>query len=1168
MSFQRGLCVLALLCWSRPAQGIIKTRIQDTLYNADGTLANGFATVSWKAFSAPDGSTIAANSLTLRIINGVLQVDLAPNPPGTGYTVLYVLEGRSASTETWVVPQSAAALRLSQVRVAGPAASSGTNAAPANLYASGGNTGIGPAAFTPSGTLEVYDATGAAGVTRQILRAGAGQGANPLLEFHFDTGPNAVGFRVPPLSRSTTYTLPAQDGLPGNVLRTDGAGTLSWSQPQLAGSGIFYQTFQNSGASLPQRDAANFSNGLRAVDNAGLDRTDISPVYGNTANTITQGNDPRLSDARTPLPHAATHAAGGSDPVAPGSIGALKNTSDTISTGGASNIGLVVKGAPGQAASLQEWHDSSDNLLASITSTGRVFFPEAFFSAPSGNTATSLFFQVNGLSRFSMTTFANAYNFNRYDDAGNFKDTPLQIVRSGDTLINTSLAVNDPTPATGATRVRVIAGAGQGATNLQEWQNSSGTILSSVDANGFFQLPAGQRQGTGTKVQFFNGTQPAADDCAKFDAGGNIVTAGGSCGSVHVPVFQDAETPAGTINGANAVFTLAAAPSPPGSLELTRNGVVQKPGPDFSLSGNTITFTASAIPQPGDTLLAWYRAGVTPPSSAAGGDLTGTYPNPSVGQVGGVTAANIASGASAANAAASANTANAIVKRDASGNFSAGTITANLSGNATNVTGIVGIGNGGTNAASFTAGQIIRMNAAGTALESSGKLAPAGAIVGDSDAQTLSNKTLNAPILAGNLGGNLQLGTNSLLVQFTNEGTTGTTINRLAKLTGSPSTAVMASSADTSGVVGVVVSGAGTSGPVQIATRGQVSCDFDGPTAAGDYVGISPTTGGKCRDAGAVYPASGQVLGRVLSTNAAAGTYAMQLFGPEVQGRAGGTVTSVGLSMPAEFVVSNSPVTSSGTLAVSRAAQPANQVMAGPTSGAAAVPTFRPLVAADVPPHAATHQNGGSDEVATATPAASAIPKADATGRLAPGWTPLLISNANQGYFFGVSVAAPETSGATAAFSANEHRVWQFVLPFPAAINQITFEVVTASGAGKSLGLGLWDASCSNLLLNSGVMTAGGSPDINTTGIKVKALSGGPVTLNAGVYWLAMTTDSTTLTLRSFALPSTAINLLNNGATKLFADAGNGGTSGAFPASCGTLTTAISNQPPMALFAR
>ena len=39
--------------------------------------------------------------------------------------------------------------------------------------------------------------------------------------------------------------------------------------------------------------------------------------------------------------------------------------------------------------------------------------------------------------------------------------------------------------------------------------------------------------------------------------------------------------------------------------------------------------------------------------------------------------------------------------------------------------------------------------------------------------------------------------------------------------------------------------------------------------------------------------------------------------------------------------------------------------------------------------HAASHQNGGGDEIATAAPAANAIPKAGASGRLAAGWLPL-----------------------------------------------------------------------------------------------------------------------------------------------------------------------------------
>lgn len=63
-----------------------------------------------------------------------------------------------------------------------------------------------------------------------------------------------------------------------------------------------------------------------------------------------------------------------------------------------------------------------------------------------------------------------------------------------------------------------------------------------------------------------------------------------------------------------------------------------------------------------------------------------------------------------------------------------------------------------------------------------------------------------------------------------------------------------------------------------------------------------------------------------------------------------GTVTSVGLALPASvFTISNSPVTGSGTLTGTFANQNANTIFAGPSNGAAAAPTFRTMVAADLP---------------------------------------------------------------------------------------------------------------------------------------------------------------------------------------------------------------------------
>lgn len=62
-----------------------------------------------------------------------------------------------------------------------------------------------------------------------------------------------------------------------------------------------------------------------------------------------------------------------------------------------------------------------------------------------------------------------------------------------------------------------------------------------------------------------------------------------------------------------------------------------------------------------------------------------------------------------------------------------------------------------------------------------------------------------------------------------------------------------------------------------------------------------------------------------------------------------GTVTSVDISTPNIFTVSNNPVTTSGTLTLTLANQTANYVWAGPATGSPAAPSFRALVAGDIP---------------------------------------------------------------------------------------------------------------------------------------------------------------------------------------------------------------------------
>lgn len=66
-------------------------------------------------------------------------------------------------------------------------------------------------------------------------------------------------------------------------------------------------------------------------------------------------------------------------------------------------------------------------------------------------------------------------------------------------------------------------------------------------------------------------------------------------------------------------------------------------------------------------------------------------------------------------------------------------------------------------------------------------------------------------------------------------------------------------------------------------------------------------------------------------------------------GGGSGTVTSVAMTVPSFLSVAGSPVTTSGTLAVTLGNQSANTGFFGPGTGSPAPPTFRTLVSADIP---------------------------------------------------------------------------------------------------------------------------------------------------------------------------------------------------------------------------
>lgn len=113
------MALSAAVVWSAPPL----TPVQDVLYKADGTPFTGTAEVSWRTFTASDGSNIAQNVVLVPVVGGVLKVKLVPTTNASGgasYTVRYNADGKTQFVETWAVPPSGVPLTIKNVRVNTP----------------------------------------------------------------------------------------------------------------------------------------------------------------------------------------------------------------------------------------------------------------------------------------------------------------------------------------------------------------------------------------------------------------------------------------------------------------------------------------------------------------------------------------------------------------------------------------------------------------------------------------------------------------------------------------------------------------------------------------------------------------------------------------------------------------------------------------------------------------------------------------------------------------------------------------------------------------------------------------------------------------------------------------------------------------------------------------
>jgi len=183
----------------------------------------------------------------------------------------------------------------------------------------------------------------------------------------------------------------------------------------------------------------------------------------------------------------------------------------------ASQVVLKVQGVNSQTANLQEWQNSSGTVLALVEPTGNAKFPLVYSQYYTSTNNAGSYIELTGYTTYIRQRLTNQPNLVVSGTASqtanlqewqNSAGTVLSRVRPdgqigiGQTLItSTNFFVNNSISTTHV--VATIRGAVSQTADLQQWQNSGGTTIASVDTYGnagFGGVGANSNQGLYVKT--------------------------------------------------------------------------------------------------------------------------------------------------------------------------------------------------------------------------------------------------------------------------------------------------------------------------------------------------------------------------------------------------------------------------------------------------------------------------------------------------------------------------------------------------------------------------------------------------------------------------------------------------------------------------------------------
>lgn len=155
----------------------------------------------------------------------------------------------------------------------------------------------------------------------------------------------------------------------------------------------------------------------------------------------------------------------------------------SVQTPSTTLVGAMIRGRTSQSADLQQWQDVSGTVYTRVDGAGRVAIRTSVLGLAVLSVATDTSSSQGIIVRGAASQTANLQEWQTSDGAVQAGVSPFGSIFTGGSSVLGRLTVSN---ADAATKNVVIRGAVSQTANLQEWQNSAGTIIGAMSAAGAF----------------------------------------------------------------------------------------------------------------------------------------------------------------------------------------------------------------------------------------------------------------------------------------------------------------------------------------------------------------------------------------------------------------------------------------------------------------------------------------------------------------------------------------------------------------------------------------------------------------------------------------------------------------------------------------------------------